>query len=494
MTSAHEPPPPTLAGFKVGAFLGGGGSGLVWAVTRISDGARLAAKVLLASADEVQQEITLLQRIDHEHVLRMHDSVLDTSAPYPRLAVITDLAEGGSLREAIEGRGHLTVGELVTVLTPVARALHDLHAMGLVHGDISPQNILLTDAGKPLIADLGVARLAGVPDPEVWGTSGYVAPEVLGGALPEPASDVYAWGAVAWTALVGTPPEPAALRPHLEDVAPSAPQRVRDLVLSCLAHTPDARPEPGELALQLWQCAAAEPAPVAGSSGARTASGPVDPAAGLTQRIREAAVEPEPVEPVAWWQQRTVRVTAVTAGCLGVLSAGYAMAAPSDATSAAQGVVATSEKPSASTRSATSGTPKAIVRKPTALSPERLGTDTVSVIQGLVDGRARAWASGQESELGAVFVKGSAAWDRDRSDLGSAASQSASYEGLRFTVRRATVKDTAGTTVQVDVVVDRSAYRLTSGTGRRQVQASPGERTVLSLEWTSAGWRIVDWR
>ncbi|BDZ57682.1 protein kinase domain-containing protein [Barrientosiimonas endolithica] len=181
-----RPEPPDLPGYRVGAHLGSGASGMVWAVTRAADDARLAAKVLLAPVEEACSETAFLQRLEHEHVLRLHDTVLDTSGPVPRLAMITDLAEGGSLGTAVAGRGHLTVGEVVTVLTPLARTLHDLHGQGLVHGDLSPANVLLDAHGKPLLADFGIARLAAGDDAQLWGTTGFVAPEVLAGSGPSP--------------------------------------------------------------------------------------------------------------------------------------------------------------------------------------------------------------------------------------------------------------------------------------------------------------------
>lgn len=515
-----DPERPVLPGYRVGAYLGGGGSGLVWAVTRESDGARLAAKVLVAAADDVVQEMMLLQRIDHEHVLRLHDVLREESGSYARPVLVTDLAEGGSLAEAIRGRGHLTVGELVTVLCPVARAVHDLHGLGLVHGDLSAGNVLLTGAGKPLIGDLGVARLAGVVQPEVWGTAGYVAPEVLSGEQPGPAADVYALGALAWTALVGAAPDPPALRPDLEDVAPGAPQRVRDLVLCCLSHTPEARPTAGELALRLWDSAGAEPAPVPGSVGRRTAAGPVDPAAGLTQRIRERSSPEHAATALPWHRHPVVRRTAVTAAAIGIVSGAYAVASPGPVRAVAgpvtlTGVPAGGEGTAAAhpATSPTAGAPRASAPRtdpvstprssptsappttpaPAVAGPEALGSDTVGVLQSLVDARARAWSSGSEDELAGALVAGSTAWQRDRGDLGTAANQHVRYQGLSFRVRSATLDPAAGSRTQVAAVVDRSAYVVVRDGRRSAVPASAGEHTVLSLAWTDAGWRIADW-
>ena len=75
------------------------------------------------------------------------------------LGLIMDYAAGGSLGQLVAGRGRLGPGETVTVLTPIAQALAYLHGQGFTHGDVSPGNVLFTAHGKPLLADLGVARM-----------------------------------------------------------------------------------------------------------------------------------------------------------------------------------------------------------------------------------------------------------------------------------------------------------------------------------------------
>ncbi|WP_392425842.1 serine/threonine protein kinase [Barrientosiimonas humi] len=535
-----RPEPPDLPGYRVGAHLGSGASGMVWAVTRAADDARLAAKVLLAPVEEACSETAFLQRLEHEHVLRLHDTVLDTSGPVPRLAMITDLAEGGSLGTAVAGRGHLTVGEVVTVLTPLARTLHDLHGQGLVHGDLSPANVLLDAHGKPLLADFGVARLAAGDDAQLWGTTGFVAPEVLAGERPEPAADVFALGALAWTCLVGEAPGPAALRPHLPDVAPQAPPQVCDLVLSCLAHTPEARPSAGELALALWDAAPAEPAPVPGSEGSRAAPTPLDPWSGLTQRIRESATAPEPEAEVAWHRLPAVRRSLLVAAVAGLV-AGLVVVWPAGSRTGESRVVAGGSAPAPAATPAARARPSIAPVPPresrttppresrpaprgpsaqrtpgTSAGPDRpqpsspaptaapvgqdptatLRADPRAVVQGLVDQRAKAWGSGRG--LDAALVVDSAAFRSDAADLRSAASMGVSYRGLSFRVREARLSGQSpgrrgGDRVDVVAVIDRSAYRV-EGAAPARFAASAGQRVRLTLQRTPQGWRIADWR
>lgn len=533
-----EPVRPSLRGYRVARYLGGGANGLVWAVVRERDDARLAAKVLLADVDEACAELGLLSRLEHDHVLRLHDSLIDESGPCPRLVLVTDLAEGGSLSEAIRGRGHLTLGEMVTVLTPLARTLHDLHGQGLVHGDVHPGNVLLTGTGKPLLADFGQARMVCGQEAELWGTPGFVAPEMLAGSPGSPEADVYAWGALAWTCLVGEPPPPAALRPHLPDVAPHADQATCDLVLSCLAHTPQARPTAGNLALAVWEVAPAEPAPVPGSVGVRAAPETADPWSGLTQRIRDEAVpvDLEDDEDEPWHRRAPIGRIAAVAALAGLVGGAVVVwphgqdAQPGAAVATAPAQEKRAPRPATSALPSNRGAPadRGTASAPTAATPTvatptasaapaeepddpaRRATDVRAVVQGLADSRAAAWRQQEPAVLAAALLPESAAWQRDSRDLRQAADAGVRYEGLTFTVQDARVASATPATLTVEATVARSEYRVrrdgtartrTSGTnpsrGASQVTTQPAqaaERTVLTLSRTDQGWRISDWR
>ncbi|TWE13093.1 serine/threonine-protein kinase [Rudaeicoccus suwonensis] len=519
---------PHLPGYEVLTPIGQGATGEVWAV-RSRDGVRLAAKIVAAESEQLDYEVSVLQAIRHDHVVRLLDVVLDTSVQPPRTALVMDLAEGGSLAQTLARRGVLTPGELVTVLCPVARALHDLHGMGLVHGDLSPGNILLTDQGKPLIADLGMSRLAGHSGEEVWATEAWAAPEVLAGTAPLPASDVYSLGAIAWAALTGAAPEPAALRSDLAELAPEASPEIRDLVNSALSHTDSARPLAGEFALALWECADPEPAPVQGSPGRRAASALAqeDPASALTRRIRtDAAREGTPerrsARAVRASSRRTLRPVMLTvAGVIVVGAAALSMTlaggsgraatnAPVPASSAqlpARSSATTSSKqPTAPGRATGTGTSSGSgpARSSSASQPARsagggptsaeaLGSQTVRVVQSLVSARAAAWTARDASALGAALVPGSTAYTADAADLASAAEAGATYSGLSFVVRSAVVQQGSGATVHVDAVITQPEFTVVTATGRRTVASTPPVHTDLSLQWTSGGWRIATW-
>ena len=120
--------------------------------------------------DSVRREIRILSVLDHEHLVKARDVVRLDGVAGGRLGLIMDYAAGGSLGQLVAGRGSLGPGETVTVLTPIAQALAYLHGQGFTHGDVSPGNVLFTAHGKPLLADLGVARM--VADARRWPTPG----------------------------------------------------------------------------------------------------------------------------------------------------------------------------------------------------------------------------------------------------------------------------------------------------------------------------------
>ena len=112
-------------------------------------GAR-AIKIVAADASEhAIREFAVLQDLAVDHVVRLHETI---SLPGGRIALVLDLAEGGSLADTVSARGHLSAGETVTVLAPVARAVAGLHATGIVHGDLTPGNVLLDLSGRPVVA------------------------------------------------------------------------------------------------------------------------------------------------------------------------------------------------------------------------------------------------------------------------------------------------------------------------------------------------------
>ena len=292
---------PQVPGFTLTRRLGAGSTGTVWSATRDADGAPVAIKLVAGPAEDgrdletprvaggaVEQaarEAGVLAGLDHPHIVRLHAA---TALADGTLALVLDLVDGGSYAAVVTARGHLHPGELVTALSPVSRAVAHLHALGVVHADLSPGNVLFTREGRPMVSDLGVARLFGERPETLHGTEGFIAPEVLMGEQPTPASDVYAIGALAWLGLTGVAPELPAERPELGSVVQDQPVRLVQLVERCLSADPGARPTAASVAVDLYDAAVAEPVQLGDRS---------DPAASITHRIRASARAASPPEP-----------------------------------------------------------------------------------------------------------------------------------------------------------------------------------------------------
>src|SRR5271169_1259473 len=112
----------------------------------------------------------------------------------------------GSLEARIRRLGPLGVDEVLRLGVKMAGALEAAHRVGIVHRDVKPANILVTDYGEPALSDFGIARITGgfqTRTGVVTGSPAFTAPEVLQGQTPTPASDVYSLGATLFCALTG---------------------------------------------------------------------------------------------------------------------------------------------------------------------------------------------------------------------------------------------------------------------------------------------------
>jgi serine/threonine-protein kinase len=239
---ASSPANPGLpARYSAVELLGQGAFGKVYRATD-DQGRAVAVKVLaeeLASQPEAtwqfQGEQRLLARLDHPAFPAAYDEGRTaTGLPYYAMALV----EAGALPAG--------PGALREVLVGLADALAYLHGLGLVHGDVKPENVKLGADGRVYLLDVGLMAPAGQVRVAIAGTLEYLAPEVFRKAAVQPASDLYALGVLAYQLLTGQVPfsgGPAALaRAHLTEL-PAAPRgELADLIMALLAKEPAARP------------------------------------------------------------------------------------------------------------------------------------------------------------------------------------------------------------------------------------------------------------
>jgi len=216
--------------YLVADQVGAGGMGTVWRTWDRHERRWVAAK--LARPDDA----TSLQRFARERGLRVrHRHVVQPSGRAGDLFTM-DLVRGGDLEQLLARHGPLPDSYVRVVLDQVLEALVAVHAAGLVHRDVKPGNLLLepTGTGRPWVrlGDFGIAVASGEPRLTRAfggvGTGGYMPPEQVAGAPPDPRQDVYAAGVVATQLLTGRPP------------GGPAPDSPLGLLLASLTH-----PEPG---------------------------------------------------------------------------------------------------------------------------------------------------------------------------------------------------------------------------------------------------------
>jgi hypothetical protein len=256
---------PLGANYLIGARVGAGSTGTVHRGVRRSDGAAVAIKVLRAeSGDDPEvvarfiRERGALTAVQHPHLIQIHDLVVESA----RAAIVMDWVGGGDLRSLLRSDGPMEPLEAFRVVDEILQALAAVHAVGVIHGDVKPANVLLDIVGVRL-GDFGLSRL--VTGSSLTGSSGlvgtvdYVAPELLPRQPLSTASDIYSTGCLLYELLTGKPPfageTPAGvLLGHLED-APPRPSELAEpvwsVVLGFLAKNPAERPSAQVARMQL---------------------------------------------------------------------------------------------------------------------------------------------------------------------------------------------------------------------------------------------------
>jgi serine/threonine-protein kinase PknK len=141
---------------------------------------------------------------NHPNVVTVLDSGF-VDGRYPYLAM--EHFEHGSLADRIAERGPLGVDLTLHVGVRIAGALESAHALGVLHRDVKPQNVLLSRYGEPALADFGIATILELEHSLTGAlTPVHAAPEILEGGDPTPGADVYALGSTIYTLLAGRPP------------------------------------------------------------------------------------------------------------------------------------------------------------------------------------------------------------------------------------------------------------------------------------------------
>ena len=197
------------AGFDDVTEVGHGGFGVVYRCAQPSLDRTVAVKVLTSDLDPdnverfVREQRAMGKLSDHPHIVTIHEvGTTATGRPF----IVMPYYAKDSLEALIRRHGPLDSNEAVSMGVKLAGALQAAHSGGVVHRDVKPGNILLSDYGEPQLTDFGIARIAGgfqTTTGVITGSPAYTAPEVLEGATPTPQSDVYSLGATLFCAMTG---------------------------------------------------------------------------------------------------------------------------------------------------------------------------------------------------------------------------------------------------------------------------------------------------
>jgi serine/threonine protein kinase len=256
--------------YELESIIGRGGMALVYRARDLERGDVVAVKVLadnLAADPELRRrfarEALLAERLSHPNVVR----VLGHGETDNRAYIVLEYVDGRSLADELERAGRLPPGRVIELGAQAAAGLAHAHAQGLVHRDVKPHNLLLTNDGTLKVSDFGIARLVDGTQltqiGTVLGTATYIAPEQAAGEETTGAADVYALGAVMYELLTAEPPYRASTFAELDacrrdgdpappsTLAPNVPTELDSLVLCCLLADPALRPSAHDVELTL---------------------------------------------------------------------------------------------------------------------------------------------------------------------------------------------------------------------------------------------------
>ncbi|MFI6119838.1 serine/threonine-protein kinase [Streptomyces sp. NPDC051064] len=207
-----------LAGrYRLGEVLGRGGMGTVWRAADETLGRTVAVKELRfpSSIDEDEKrrlitrtlrEAKAIARIRNTSAVTVYDVVDEDDRPW----IVMELIEGKSLAEVIREDGTLTPRRAAEVGLAVLDVLRSAHREGILHRDVKPSNVLISEDGRVVLTDFGIAQVEG--DPSVTSTGmlvgapSYISPERARGHKPGPPADLWSLGGLLYASVEGRPP------------------------------------------------------------------------------------------------------------------------------------------------------------------------------------------------------------------------------------------------------------------------------------------------
>lgn len=217
--------------YKILGPLGSGGMANVYRARDLNLQRDVAIKVLkddLISDPSFRasflHEARAAANLAHPNIVTIFDFGHDSA----RYFIVMEYIDGTDLKSLIRRRGQLSIKQSLDIMIKINAGIGYAHRAGLVHCDLKPQNIMVTDDGRVKITDFGIARALATITPHerldvVWGSPKYFAPEQAAGLPPSPSSDVYALGVILFEMLTGQVPFEAPDSTRLAELHQTAP-------------------------------------------------------------------------------------------------------------------------------------------------------------------------------------------------------------------------------------------------------------------------------
>jgi serine/threonine-protein kinase len=234
---------------------------VIYKATDLALGRTVAVKILRPSLTNdpeflkrFRQEARNVANLSHPNIVTVHDVGQDGNTHY----IVMEYVDGEDLKRLIRAEAPFSVDRALSFTIKICAGVGYAHRAGLVHADVKPQNVLVTDSDNVKVTDFGIAQALSSTQPRerqrvVWGSPHYFSPEQAQGEPPTPASDVYAIGIVAFEMLTGRLPFVGADQqelamahirespPNASDFNPNIPAHLDRILQKVLSKEPASR-------------------------------------------------------------------------------------------------------------------------------------------------------------------------------------------------------------------------------------------------------------
>ncbi len=247
--------------YRLMAQQGSGGMAVIYKAVDLALGRTVAVKILRPSLTNdpeflkrFRQEARNVANLSHPNIVTVHDVGQDGGTHY----IVMEYIDGEDLKHQIRTAAPFSIDRALSIAIKICAGVGYAHRAGLVHADVKPQNVLVTENDNVKVTDFGIAQALTATKPRerqriVWGSPHYFSPEQAQGDPPTPASDVYAIGIVLFEMLtgrlpfVGTDQQELALAhiretpPNASDFNPNVPVHLDRILQKVLSKEPSSR-------------------------------------------------------------------------------------------------------------------------------------------------------------------------------------------------------------------------------------------------------------